>query len=176
MFAGLRPISFLAPVYLWMLLLPAALLALWMWRVAQRGGDLRRLRESRFTPVPERWSRWGDLLFWLCLVLASAALTVALARPRTVAPGVGRAGLDVIILQDGSASMLVNDMAAGTRWARSMTFLRRFGDALRWEGDRMALTVFARIAAPQVRLTRDPNTVFFFLDHLDQQSPFRLED
>ncbi|MCC6912668.1 MAG: VWA domain-containing protein, partial [Rhodospirillaceae bacterium] len=41
---------------------------------------------------------------------------------------------------------------------------------------RMALTVFARIAAPQVRLTRDPNTVFFFLDHLDQQSPFRLED
>ena len=29
---------------------------------------------------------------------------------------------------------------------------------------------------PQVRLTKDPNTFFFFLDHLDQTSPFRLED
>jgi hypothetical protein len=27
-----------------------------------------------------------------------------------------------------------------------------------------------------VRLTKDPNTFFFFLDHLAQESPFRLED
>jgi hypothetical protein len=40
----------------------------------------------------------------------------------------------------------------------------------------MALTVFARIATPQIRLTRDPNTVFFFLDHLGERSPFPLED
>jgi hypothetical protein len=40
----------------------------------------------------------------------------------------------------------------------------------------MALTVFARVATPQVRLTRDPNTVFFFLDRLAARSPFRLED
>jgi hypothetical protein len=26
----------------------------------------------------------------------------------------------------------------------------------------MALTVFAHIATPQIRLTNDPNTVFFF--------------
>ena len=40
----------------------------------------------------------------------------------------------------------------------------------------VALALFAHIATPQVRLTRDPNTFFFFLDHLDNGSPFRLED
>ena len=36
--------------------------------------------------------------------------------------------------------------------------------------------MFAHIAAPQIRLTRDPNTLFFFLDHLYDRPPFRLED
>jgi hypothetical protein len=51
-----------------------------------------------------------------------------------------------------------------------------FGDSLSWNDDRMALTVFAHIATPQVRLTSDPNTVFFFLDHLHGRPPFRLQD
>src|SRR4029453_18226276 len=42
--------------------------------------------------------------------------------------------------------------------------------------DRMALALFARRASPQMRLTNDPNALFFFLDHLDERSPFRLED
>ena len=32
------------------------------------------------------------------------------------------------------------------------------------------------MATPQIRLTKDPNTYFFFLDHLEDKSPFRLED
>ncbi len=69
-------------------------------------------------------------------------------------------------------------MTAGpaTRWQRSMQFLRVLGDSLSWADDRIALTVFAHIATPQVRLTRDPNTVFFFLNHLQGVPPFRLED
>ena len=50
------------------------------------------------------------------------------------------------------------------------------GESLAWKDDRMAMALFAHIAAPQVRLTKDPNTFFFFLDHLAQESPFRLED
>ena len=176
MFADVGPIAFAAPAYLWLLALPPALLVLWAWRVARRAIDLRRLRQVRVSPVRERWSRFGDLPLWLCIVLACAALVLALARPRGVAPALGRAGLDIVVLQDGSASMYVRDVPRGTRWARSMEFLRRLGDALRWDDDRMALTVFARIATPQVRLTRDPNTVFFFLDHLGERPPFGLED
>jgi Ca-activated chloride channel family protein len=62
------------------------------------------------------------------------------------------------------------------RWRRSVQFLRVFADALSWKGDRVALAIFAHTAAPQVRLTKDPNTFFFFLDHLNRESPFRLED
>jgi Ca-activated chloride channel family protein len=88
-----------------------------------------------------------------------------------------RAGVDVVILQDASASMHVADAAGGlNRWQRSMQFLRRLGDALSWREDRIALAAFAHIAAPQIRLTRDPNTLFFFLDHLYARPPFRLED
>ena len=57
-----------------------------------------------------------------------------------------------------------------------MRFLRLLGDSLSWNDDRMALTVFAHISTPQIRLTNDPNTVFFFLDHLQDRPPFRLED
>jgi hypothetical protein len=62
------------------------------------------------------------------------------------------------------------------RWRRSMRFLRTLGESLQWEDDRVALAIFATIAAPQIRLTRDPNTFFFFLDHLQDEPPFRLED
>ena len=172
----LRSVSFAAPAYLWLLALPAGLLMLWVWRLARRIVELRRLGASRLAPVRARWSLAGDLTQWLCVVLACAALLLALARPRAVAPGLGRAGLDIVVLQDGSASMAVRDVPGGTRWSRSTEFLRRLGDALRWDDDRMALTVFARIATPQVRLTRDPNTVFFFLDRLAARSPFRLDD
>ena len=64
----------------------------------------------------------------------------------------------------------------GNRWQRSMRFLRTLGESLRWENDRVAMALFAHMATPQIRLTKDPNTYFFFLDHLEEKSPFRLED
>ncbi|NJK44974.1 MAG: hypothetical protein HC933_12415, partial [Pleurocapsa sp. SU_196_0] len=62
--------------------------------------------------------------------------------------------------------MRVQDVP-GNRYQRSMQFLRLLGDALSWKTDRVALALFAHIATPQIRLTTDPNTLFFFLDHLD---------
>ncbi|MEO8677746.1 MAG: vWA domain-containing protein [Vicinamibacterales bacterium] len=168
-------VVFGAPQFLWLLPVPAALLLLWVWRFTQRIADLRRWRERRTVPVRERPGVAGDLPQWLLLILATACLIVAVARPRGPSTMLGRSGVDIVILQDGSASMQVDDMV-GTRWQRSMKFLRVLGDALSWNDDRIALTVFAHIATPQVRLTRDPNTVFFFLDHLQARPPFRLED
>jgi Ca-activated chloride channel family protein len=167
--------TFGAPAFLWLLAAPALLLVVWLWRFVRRLADLRELRAHRSVPIRERFALAGELPFWLALVLAASLLIVALARPRDVATVVGRAGLDVVILQDGSASMHVTDVP-GTRWQRSMQFLRLLGDSLSWNDDRMALTVFAHIATPQIRLTRDPNTVFFFLDHLHGRPPFRLQD
>jgi len=146
-------IAFGEPDYLWLLVVPVLLLALWGWRFAIA----------------------GDLPFWLCLVLATACLVLALAKPHGPASTVRQGGVDLVILQDGSASMRVQDVP-GNRYQRSMKFLRLLGDALSWKTDRVALALFAHIATPQIRLTTDPNTLFFFLDHLDKEPPFRIEE
>jgi Ca-activated chloride channel family protein len=171
----INTLQFADPLVLWLLVLPAVLLVLLARQVIVRRRDARRLMAVRQVPVRERFPVLGDALFWLCAIVATALLIVALAQPRVVASTVRRAGVDVVVLLDGSASMHVADVA-GTRWQRSIRFLRTLGDALSWDNDRMALTLFAHIGAPQVRLTRDPNTYFFFLDHLADSPPFRLED
>ena len=169
-----QALVFRQPEYLWLLAAPAALLVIWVWQFLRRRADVRRYLRHRAVPVRESFSIFGGLLFWLCLVAASACVILALARPQVVTTRVRRAGIDLVVLQDGSTSMRVTDMS-GDRWKRSMTFLRSLGESMRWDGDRVAMTSFARIATPQVRLTKDPNTFFFFVDHLTEP-PFRAED
>jgi Ca-activated chloride channel family protein len=167
---------FSAPGYLPLLAVPGALLLLWIWQLWRRRADARAFAERRQVPVHERVPFFGELLFWLCLILASASGILAVARPVAVTSLVRTAGVDLVILQDGSASMAVKDVSGGDRWSRSMRFLRTLGESLRWEDDRLAMALFAHMATPQIRLTKDPNTFFFFLDHLEERSPFRLED
>ncbi len=171
-------IKFGAPQYLPLLVVPGVLLLLWLRQAWQRRGDVAALRRRRLMPVRERIPFLGELLFWLCLLLALGLTITAVARPQTTSSIIRTAGVDLIVLQDGSASMHVGDVGGrgSNRWRRSMAFLRMLGESLRWEDDRVALALFAHIATPQVRLTKDPNTYFFFLDHLDTGSPFRLED
>jgi Ca-activated chloride channel family protein len=169
-----QALEFRQPEYLWLLAGPALLLVVWIWQFARRRADIRRYLRHRAVPVRERFSFFGGLFFWLCVVAATACVVLALARPQVVTTRVRRAGIDLVVLQDGSTSMRVTDMP-GDRWRRSMQFLRTLGEAMRWDGDRLAMTSFARIATPQVRLTKDPNTFFFFVDHLTEP-PFRAED
>jgi hypothetical protein len=180
-------IRFTSPAWLLLLTAPGLLLLLWSWQLSRRQRDRRRFRRARRfwapgsaqmearRPGSERIPLFGDLLAWLCLILALGATILALARPILVTSSLQSAGIDLVILQDGSASMRVEDVP-GTRWQRSMRFLRVLGESLRWENDRLALALFANIAMPQIRLTRDPNTFFFFLDHLDIEPPFRVQD
>jgi hypothetical protein len=187
--SGLR---FVQPIYLWLLLVPGILLIVWGWQAWRRRADIHQMRKHRHLPgrrtTTERLPLLGDLVFWLCLILALAGSIIAIARPVAVASMVRTSGVDLVILQDGSASMRVRDVGVATastsgtrvtnldRWRRSMMFLRTLGESLQWEDDRVALALFATIATPQVRLTRDPNTFFFFLDHLEDAPPFRIED
>ena len=167
--------QFAQPALLWLLVVPAVLLLLWVRGLVLRLGDRRRLLAARLVPRRERFGRVGDAPFWLALLLSLALLIVALAQPKVVASFVRTGGADIVVLLDASSSMHVTDVP-GDRWRRALAFLRVMGDSLSWESDRIALTIFAHIAAPQVRLTNDPNTFFFFLDHLTNESPFRQED
>ncbi len=171
----LTQLEFGEPGYLWLLPIPTLLLFVWVWRFVQRRSDARRMMRTRVVPVRERFAFIGDSPCWLCLIAAVVMLIVALARPHGPATVIRQGGVDLVILADASASMRVKDVA-GDRWQRSMRFARTLGDALAWKSDRIAMTIFAHIAAPQIRLTRDPNTFLFFLDHLDEQPPFRIEE
>ena len=171
----LETFRFEAQVLLWLLVLPAALLVLWVWRIARRRADVGRLSAARVLPVRERYSFAGDLTFWLAALVAIALCIVAVAKPQARISAVRRASADIVVLQDASASMYVTDVRPD-RWRRSVQFLRTFAETLSWRGDRVALALFAQLAAPQVRLTKDPNSLFFFIDHLGERSPFRLEN
>jgi Ca-activated chloride channel family protein len=176
-FANLR---FSAPAFLPLLAAPALLLAIWLWQAWRRRRDVLQMRKHRQLPTArasatERLPVLGDLAFWLCAIVALSFVILALARPVAVAALLRTSGIDLVVLQDASSSMRVRDVPPD-RWRRSMRFLRTLGESLQWDDDRVALTIFATIAAPQIRLTRDPNTFFFFLDHLQDESPFRLED
>ena len=168
-------LQFGSPVMLWLLVVAGALTIVWFQRALARAADRRRLLRSRQVPRRESLARLGSLPYWLCLAVSVTCLVVALAQPRVVASTVRTGGADFVLLLDGSASMHVKDVN-GTRWQRSVKFLHTFGESLSWQTDRVALALFAHIATPQVRLTNDPNTLFFFLDHLGDESPFRLED
>jgi len=168
-------VSFREPLYLWLLLVPAVLLLLLGWNAVRRRRDVRRMRQGRLVPVRERFAYFGGLRFWTGLCLALALTVLAVSRPSATVALVRTAGIDLIVLQDGSASMHVRDVRPD-RWQRSMKFLKVLAQSMEWTNDRIALALFAHIAAPQVRLTRDPNTLFFFLEHLGHQSPFPLED
>jgi Ca-activated chloride channel family protein len=171
----LGTIGFATPLYLWLLAAPAALLVLWIVQFVRRRADIRAFTRQRVLPARERLALAGDLGFWLAVIVASALCIVALAGPRARVSLVRTGSADIVILQDGSASMYTKDVAPD-RWRRSIRFLRTFAESLSWRGDRVALALFAHIASPQVRLTRDPNALFFFLDHLGDHSPFPLED
>ena len=168
-------IRFVDPVYLWLLTIPALLGITWVWQVGRRRLAAHRYAVRRTTPVPERFTLGGELSFWLFVLLALALAITALTRPQARVSVIQRTGVDFVVLQDGSTSMRVTDLAPD-RWQRSVSWLRTFAEVLSWRDERVALALFAHRAAPQVRLTTDPNALFFFLDHLQDESPFRLED
>src|SRR5436305_14624542 len=111
------------PAYLWLLIVPAALLFVWGWQLGRRRRDARQFRQHRRLPVREKFPIFGGLVFWLAVVLASAFAILALARPTAAVSVIRTAGVDLVLLQDGSASMRTRDVAP-ERLQRAMRFLR----------------------------------------------------
>jgi len=168
------PFRFLEPSFLWLLYGLPVLLLLWIWQCARRRSAARHYLAGRTVPVRERFAMIGDLWRWLCVTVAIALTVLALARPQSVVSVVHTTGADIIILLDGSASMRAQDVQPD-RWQRAIRWIRTFAEMLSWREDHVALGLFAHYAAPQLRLTKDPNALFFFLDHLGTESPFRLD-
>ena len=63
-------------------------------------------------------------MFWLCLIVSSALTILALARPTADISLLRTAGVDLVILQDGSASMRTRTSPATAGSARCASFGR----------------------------------------------------
>lgn len=168
-------ISFARPDFLNLLFIPAILFLVWLYRFFRRRSSVKEYRERREVPLKEKFRLAGTLIFWLCLIVSAAFCVIALARPQKIISVINNRSVDLIIILDGSASMRVNDLRPD-RWQRSMKYLKVLAETMNWDGDRIALALFAYRASPQIRLTKDPNVFLFFLDHLEENSPFLLED
>ena len=111
-------------------------------------------------------SPWRRLTKVLLLLLAMAFLFVALARPQwgRKMEHVERRGLDLVLLQDISLSMLAEDVKPN-RLVRSRHEISAFLESL--TGDRVGLVAFSGEAQVMVPLTLDYGTVQMMLRELN---------
>jgi len=110
-------------------------------------------------------SPWRRLAKVLLLLLAIAFLFVALARPQwgRKMEHIERKGLDLVLLQDISLSMLAEDIKPN-RLTRSRHEISAFLESL--SGDRVGLVAFSGEAQVMVPLTLDYGTVQMMLREL----------
>ena len=171
----LDTLRFAAPIYLWLLVVPAALLLLWGWRVYRRRTDIGRLRRQRTLPVRERYALLGDLTFWLCGLIAGVAVhrragaaagagVVGAQGQRRYRRPAGRVRLDACHRRAAGSLAALGSVPADVRRGAQLAGRPRRAGAVR--ANRRAAG-----AADQAI----PNALFFFIDHLGDQSPFRLE-
>lgn len=158
--------QFAAPQYLFLLLIPAALLML---DIAMRLIVVPR-REKRLADTvllrqltPQR-SRVRPLLKLGLLLLALAVLAVVLARPQILGGGTAqdkRSGIEVVLMLDVSNSMLAGDVRP-SRLERSKLLISTLIDRL--DNDKVGLGVFAGEAYPLLPITNDFVSAKMFLD------------
>ena len=132
----------------------------------------RKKLAARFVSLPmlsklsTSVSPWRRLAKVLILLLAIAFLFVALARPQwgRKMEHIERRGLDLVLLQDISLSMLAEDVKPN-RLVRSRHEISSFLESL--SGDRVGLVAFSGEAQVMVPLTLDYGTVQMMLRELN---------
>lgn len=156
---------FLRPEYaVWLAALPGLVLA-WALHGRVRARFRRRVVPPRLG-IASRLTTWRrDAVVLLCAVVAYASIVVALMRPQVLveSPRPQYAQEDLVIVLDHSASMGARDVAP-TRFARAVqeikTFLARKPDII----DRVGLVEFAGTSLILSHLTRDVDSLSFYLD------------
>lgn len=158
---------FAEPNFLWGLFaLP--LLAILFWYAAKR----RKILASRFVSlsmlpkVATSLSPWKRFIKSTLLLSAVAFLFIALSRPQwgMTIEHVERKGLDLVLLQDISLSMLAQDVKP-SRLIRSRHEISAFLESL--SGDRVGLAAFSGEAKVMVPLTLDYGTIQMMLSELE---------
>lgn len=157
---------FAEPLFLWGLLSIPLFALLFVYAYHRRKKLAARFVSLTMLPkLSTANSPWRRLAKALLLLLAIAFLFVALARPQWghKMEHIERKGLDLVLLQDVSLSMLAEDIKPN-RLTRSRHEISAFLESL--TGDRVGLVAFSGEARLMVPLTLDYGTVQSMLREL----------
>ena len=147
------------PRLLWLLAVPALLLAIYVWRCLK--GRRPHMRVSVLAPWLQKGNGALQALSHLPMALFTAAmvlLTVALARPRSSSQveKVDSEGIDIIFAMDVSTSMLARDFTPDRISAAKDIAIEFISQR---PSDRMGIVVFAGESYTQCPLTTDRATL-----------------
>jgi Ca-activated chloride channel family protein len=157
---------FAEPMFLWGLLTLPLFALLFVYAYHRRKKLAARFVSLSMLPkLSTSVSPWRRLAKVTILVFAIAFLFVALARPQwgRKMEHIERRGLDLVLLQDISLSMLAEDVKPN-RLTRSRHEISAFLESL--SGDRVGLVAFSGEAQVMVPLTLDYGTVQMMLREL----------
>ena len=158
---------FANPGYLWLLLLVAVMLVLY---VASRYSAKRAMRRfgnvALLRPLTEGVSPAKMRVKFVLQTVAVVCLVVALARPQfgSKLETVRKEGVEVMVCLDISNSMLAEDIAPN-RLEKAKRMLSKMLD--RMENDQVGLIVFAGDAFTQLPITSDFVSAKMFLSTID---------
>ena len=161
----LENITFANPKLLWGLLIIPAAIVWYIFRHKKQEASVRFSDMNGFESLPKSWKVYGRHLLFVLQMAALALLIVAVARPQSTSSSQTSniEGIDIILAQDISGSMLARDLKPD-RLEASKEVAADFVKSR--PTDRMGLVVFAGESFTQVPLTTDHGVMLNMLKEL----------
>ncbi len=161
----LENITFANPKLLWGLLIIPVAIVWYILRQKKQEASVRFSDMDGFEKLPKSWKIYARHLLFVLQMLALALLIVAVARPQSTSTSETSniEGIDIILAQDVSGSMLARDLKPD-RLEASKKVAADFVESR--PSDRMGLVVFAGESFTQVPLTTDHGIMLNMLKEL----------
>lgn len=158
-------ITFANPLFFWGLLLIPAATVWYVLRHKKQEASVRFSDTGGFNKLPKSWKVYGRHLLFALEMVSLALLIVAMARPQSTSSSQKSNidGIDIILAQDISGSMLARDFKPD-RLEASKKVASEFVEGR--PGDRMGLVVFSGESFTQVPLTTDHGVMLNMLSEL----------
>ena len=161
----LENITFANPKLLWGLLIIPVAIVWYIFRHKKQEASVRYSDTTGFDTLPRSWRVYVRHILFVLKMAALALLIVAIARPQSTSSSQTSniEGIDIILAQDISGSMLARDLKPD-RLEASKKVAADFVESR--PSDRMGLVVFAGESFTQVPLTTDHGVMLNMLKEL----------
>ena len=158
-------ITFANPKFLWGLLIIPLAIVWYVLRHKKQEASVRFSDLQGFEALPKSWKVYARHLLFVLQMAALGLLIVAMARPQSTSTSETSniEGIDIILAQDVSGSMLARDLKPD-RLEASKKVAQEFVEGR--PGDRMGLVIFAGESFTQVPLTTDHSVMLNMLKEM----------